>query len=114
MPNLTPRDKVKIVKLGNQFPEKIHVKIIRSEDGGFSAEILTFPGCFTEGHTFSELMAMINDAVRTYFEIPEKYISFMPEYQPSLDSVKSIGVFPITKKVADVNLKLSKREEAKS
>jgi predicted RNase H-like HicB family nuclease len=62
------------------FPTEIDVSVSRSELGKYWAEIITFPNCFTEADSFSGLIEMINDAVRTYFEIPKKYLSFMPNY----------------------------------
>lgn len=77
-----------------QFPKKINVIIHRLENDGFFAEITTFPGCTTESNTFSELIEMVNDCVRTYFEIPQKYVSFMPAYLPPLQIAKDFDVFP--------------------
>lgn len=94
---LTTKDKKEINKFRDLFPREIIARVHRSEDGGFSIEILTYPGCFTEAETFSELIEMINDAVRTYFEIPEKYRSYMPTYLPSLEMAQHFGIFPVIK-----------------
>ena len=82
------------ILLRKKFPAEVSVRVRRSEDGGFCAEILTYH-CFTEGDTFSELMEMVNDAVMTYFEVPQKYISFMPNYLPPLKVAQKFGMFPI-------------------
>ena len=111
MRNLTLRDKKEITRLRKLFPEEITVRIHRSIDGGFCAEILAYPGCFTEGDTFSELIEMINDGVMTYFEIPEKYISFMPNYLASLAMAQKFGLFPVTEMKSDLKLKFTSIRE---
>jgi predicted RNase H-like HicB family nuclease len=95
MQKLTPKDRTKIRELRAQFPEEISVRILRSQDGGFCAEITTLPGCFTQAGTFSELIDMINDCVRTYFEIPGEYLTYMPTYLPSLKMAQTFNTFPI-------------------
>jgi predicted RNase H-like HicB family nuclease len=77
---MTPEKIKEINKLREGFPNEIMVSVSRSDDGIFLAKINTFKGIYTEGKTFFELMEMINDAVRTYFEIPEEYLSYMPSY----------------------------------
>jgi predicted RNase H-like HicB family nuclease len=67
-----------IIKFQSLFLQEIDVAMNPSEDGGFSAEILSYPGMFTEAETFPELIEMIDDALYTYFEIPEALIPFMP------------------------------------
>ena len=48
---ITKKDIEKIKDLRSKFPAQINVKVSRSDDGGFIAEILSFPGCFTQGDT---------------------------------------------------------------
>jgi predicted RNase H-like HicB family nuclease len=84
MVKLTKKEKEKIMKLRAQFPQRINVSIRHGEDWGFVARINNYPGCLTEGNTFSELIEMINDCVYTYFEIPLKYLAFMPTYLPKI------------------------------
>ena len=112
MQNLTSQDKKEIMKLRTLFPEKITVGVRRSEDGGFYAEILLCPGCFTEGDTFSELIEMVNDAMMTYLEVPERYISFMPNYLPPLSVAQEIGAFPVIDK--EFKATFTTRERVKS
>ena len=99
-----------IVKFRSLFPHEVTVSIRRSEDGGFSAEILSYPRMFTEGETFSELLEMLNDALYTYFEIPAKYVSFMPTYLPSVNLVSELIGFPFRAKEEKIKLKLPKHE----
>jgi predicted RNase H-like HicB family nuclease len=108
---MAPQEIEKVNKLRDLFPREINVNISRSEDGVFLARVNTFKGIFTEGKTFLELMEMINDSVRTYFEIPEKYLSYMPSYIPSLELAQFLEEFPATQKKEDVTLPLSSREE---
>ncbi len=110
MKKLTLKDKNNILKLRGLFPREIEVRIQRSEDGGFFAEILKFDGqLYTEAETFSELIEMVNDAVITYLEIPKRHISFMPSYTPPLKAAQEFGVFPVFKKVKEITLPLALR-----
>lgn len=104
MSQLTQKEVQKIQRLRNMFPRQIGVRVSRSQDGGFVAEVANFPGCVTEADTFSELIEMVNDAVRTMLEIPRKYVSYMPEYLASLKMAQRFNIFPL-RKIED-NLKL--------
>ncbi len=99
-----------IVKFRSLFPQEITVSVRRSEDGGFSAEILSYPRTLTEGETFSELLEMLNDALYTYFDIPEKYVSFMPTYLPPVDMVSELMGFPVRAGEEKIQLKLPDHE----
>ena len=94
MQKLTPKQIREINHLRSLFPDKIMVKVARAQEGGFVAEITTFPGCFTQGETFSELLVMINDCVYTYFDVPEKYIPYMPEYLAPMTLAERLGIVP--------------------
>src|SRR3989339_1864650 len=98
MKKLTLKAKKEINKLLGLFPSLVTVKVRRSECGKFCVEIITFPGCFTEADTFYGLIEMVNDAIRTYFEVPEKYSSFMPEYLCPVNMAQHFKAFPITSK----------------
>lgn len=88
------------------FPPKIDVIVNFSEDGGFYAKILTFPGCVTQAETFAELIEMVNDAVTTILEIPQEYLPYMPTYLPPLSLVQGLNVFPSVQ-VVDVPITFS-------
>ena len=94
MKKLTSKEKKEINEFLGLFPSCVTVKVRRFERGKFCAEIITFPGCFTEADTFYELIEMVNDAVRTYFEIPEKYLAFMPEYLCPVEMAQHFKAFP--------------------
>ena len=95
MKKITPKEVEEIKKMRNLFPDKIIVEITRSEDGGFCADIHTFPGCFTEADTFSELIEMVNDCAKVYFNIPQKYFSFMPDFIPPITEAQRFKIFPV-------------------
>lgn len=93
---ITPGEKQKIISLIKLFPKKISVTIHRSEDGGFWATINDFQGCNTQGDTLSELIEMVNDCLRMYLDVPERYLHFMPSYIPSTGVAQEFNVFPLS------------------
>ncbi len=108
---LSKMETKKINEYRSLFPRSVQVKTERSKSAGFFAEITAFPGCFTEAESFSELIGMVNDAVRTYFEIPAKYLPYMPTYIPPLKEAKRLDVFPISKETREMNLEFSRSSE---
>lgn len=94
MSKLTKKDTREVNHLVSLFPDKIVVDVARAEEGGFVAEIKTYPGCFTQGETFSELIAMVNDCLYTYFEVPEEYVHYMPEYLAPISLAEKLGIVP--------------------
>ena len=54
-----------------QLPDSLEVRIGESKDGGYWVKILNLPGCFTQADSGEELFVMVNDAVYTYFDVPE-------------------------------------------
>ena len=114
MAKLTKEDIKKINSYRSLFPREIIVKILRSEDGGFAAEITEFPRCYTEADTFAELIEMINDAMMTYFEVPEKYASYMPTYLPTIETAQKFNAFPVFRTEEELKLKLPNRETIKN
>lgn len=93
-----------INKFRSLFPNIVSVKVEKSE-GVFLATIKTFPGLMTQADSFSGLIEMVNDTVRTYFEVPEKYLPFMPDYKPPLSEAQRLGMFPLSnRKSAEIQL----------
>lgn len=45
------------------------VRLKENEDGTYFAEIEELPGCFTEGDTQTEALAMIEDAKKAWLEV---------------------------------------------
>ena len=109
---LTQKNTKEINRLKGLFPAELTVHIRSSKDGGFVCEIKTFPGCFTQGENLFDLIEMINDAVYTYLDVPQKYISSMPSYNPSAKMAHELSGFPLPVK-KNMRLKLSYREAAK-
>lgn len=110
MAGLTKKDIKEINRLRALFPDDITVFVRASEDGGLVCEIRTFPGCFTQGENLFDLVQMINDAVYTYLDIPQKYLAYMPSYSPSVKMAHDFSGFPLPTK--NIRLKLVNRETA--
>ncbi|KKQ30176.1 MAG: hypothetical protein US45_C0048G0006 [Candidatus Nomurabacteria bacterium GW2011_GWA1_37_20] len=106
MVKLSPEDVKEINRFRSLFPKEIEVRIHRSEDGGFFAEVLTFPGVITEADTFSELIEMVSDAAISYFEVPGKYAPFVANYLPTIELAQKLGIFPVIKQEQDLKLQL--------
>lgn len=47
---------------------KYRVRIEQDEDGVFVAEVPSLPGCITQGHTRTEALTNIKEAVGLYLE----------------------------------------------
>lgn len=114
MGKLTKEDIKKINNYRSLFPREIVVKLLRSKDGGFAAEITEFPRCYTEADTFAELIEMINDVMLTYLEVPKKYRSYAPTYLPTIETAQKFNAFPVFKTEEELKLKLPNRETVKS
>ncbi|MCL4405511.1 MAG: hypothetical protein M1361_02610 [Patescibacteria group bacterium] len=95
------------------FPSEIKVSVERSENGDFLATIHTFSGLFTEASSFSELIEMVNDAVKTYFEIPDKFIPYVPNYIPPIEAAQKLDIFPIIQSTQRFVFPLSTSEAQK-
>ena len=106
------KDLKEINRLKGLLPGELIVDIRPSKDSGLVCEIKTFPGCFTQGENLFDLMEMINDAVYTYLDIPQKYISRMPGYNPSAKMAHDFSGFPLPIK-KNIRLKLLDRETTK-
>lgn len=102
---------LQVNKLRSLFPKSVQVNVRRSKDGGFVAVIKTFPGCITQADSFSELIEMVNDAIRTYFEVPKEYLPFMPTYLPLLKEAQRFDVFPITATSTEIKMELPSARE---
>jgi predicted RNase H-like HicB family nuclease len=111
MVRLSLKDKQLISELRRRFPYAISVRVRRSADGGFVADFTDFPGLCTEAETFSELIDMVNDAVWTYFEVPGKYRSFMPNYIPPLRVAQDLDAFPVRPRETHVRMTRISRAE---
>ena len=52
---------------------KYRVSIIQDEDGVFVAEVLSLPGCISQGSTRLEVLANIKEAIGGYIESLEAH-----------------------------------------
>ena len=116
MSKLSKKDTKEIIRLRSLFPKKLSVSSRRSEDGGFVSTINELDGCITEANTFSELIEMVNDAVYTFFDVPEKFLSYMPNYVPPIEAAQRFNAFPIRKQQEQMELSIpmSLREKVNS
>ncbi|OHA24564.1 MAG: hypothetical protein A3B11_00195 [Candidatus Taylorbacteria bacterium RIFCSPLOWO2_01_FULL_44_26] len=73
-------DKI-LKKYRNLLPARVTV-VTRKTKMGFIAEVKEFAYCFTQGRSFGELVEMLNDAIFTYLDIPEKYRGRLGIYLP--------------------------------
>lgn len=55
-----------------KLPKVIKVKIIKTKEGIFIAELPQYD-IFTEGESLFELDYLINDLIYTFFDVPKKY-----------------------------------------
>ena len=51
---------------------KFRVVIHEAEEGGYWAEVLSLPGCFSQGKTKDEVMENVKEAIEAYLESVEK------------------------------------------
>jgi predicted RNase H-like HicB family nuclease len=93
------------------LPQRLSVKIEKDEKG-FWATILDLPHCYTQASTGSELLEMINDAVQTHFEVPEKFRNEIGYYVPLTDEHQKLeGMF---RKLVEIEHRVSEGHEVKT
>jgi len=51
---------------------KFRVAIHEAKKGGYWAEVLSLPGCFSQGKTKDEVMENVKEAIEAYLESVEK------------------------------------------
>ena len=68
-------------KYKNLLPQEIVVTVKKTKLG-FVAEVKEFTHCYTQASNFMELVEMVNDAVFTYLDIPEKHRRKLGMYLP--------------------------------
>ncbi len=47
---------------------KYTVILVPEEEGGYSVEVPALPGCYTQGETRGEAIAMVREAIELYLE----------------------------------------------
>jgi len=83
-----------IKEFRNKFPKTLEVQVSITNEDTLIAEISNFPGCYTQAENLGELIHMVNDAVYTVLEIPEKYYSEMPSYTPPVSLAEALNMLP--------------------
>jgi predicted RNase H-like HicB family nuclease len=65
-----------------KLPDNVEVDIKEDEKGNYFANMKSLPGCATQARNPQELFEMVNDAIFTYFEVPEQYQPYLKVYIP--------------------------------
>ena len=73
MLKLKPSDTFAIVKDG------VEIQFEVAEEGGYVVSVPELPGCITEGDTFEEAIAMIEDAMQGWLASAAKHGDPIPE-----------------------------------
>lgn len=63
------------------MPSQITMEIHKTDEG-FWAKVKELPNCYTEAKDFFGLVEMVNDAIYTYLEIPNKFKKTIGFYLP--------------------------------
>ena len=68
---LKAKSKITVVKNG------IELKFEAAEEGGYTVSVPDLPGCISEGDTFEEALSNIEDAIRGWLLVAQKYKRFL-------------------------------------
>ena len=66
------------------------VLIIPNEDGTFSVEVPSLPGCFSQGDSFDEALANVKEAIELHIEDMLAAGEEIPDDLPALIEVRVI------------------------
>lgn len=55
-----------------------------AEEGGYIASVPALPGCYTQGETFEEAVAMVKDAIQGYLEVLKEEKQEVPQEKENL------------------------------
>jgi|GEM_PF-2584700 len=115
MAKLTKQNIEKINKLATLFPRTVKVLFIRFENGRFGA-IVPFAGgnIRTEAKSLSELLFMINDAIRAVLKVPKKYWPYVPEYMMTCKLAQELELWPASRRRKSIGSLSILRQEAGS
>src|SRR6266542_2044795 len=81
------------IKAPEDYLKQPYARVLIPEaEGGFSAEILEFPGCYSSGDTAEEALQNLEDAARNWLEAAMSLGQHIPE--PS-DSGEASGRFAL-------------------
>ena len=74
----------------NKMPKQLHILIEKTPNNYYFVKIKNLSGCTTQARNSHELVEMVNDAVYTYFDIPEKYQAQVGSYNPPVELQKKL------------------------
>lgn len=58
---------------------KYTIILIPEEDGGYSVEVPALPGCYTQGETKEEAVAMAREAIELYLDSCKAHGEIIPQ-----------------------------------
>ena len=58
---------------------KYTIILIPEEDGGYSVEVPSLPGCYTQGETKEEAVAMAKEAIQLYLDSCKAHGEIIPQ-----------------------------------
>lgn len=76
------------------MPKALNYRVIveQDEDGVFVAQVPSLQGCYTEGKTYEEVMANIEDAIKLHLTARKATTSFSDDTGTEFVGVKSIAI----------------------
>jgi len=78
------------IPLANMSPMKFRVLIDQDEDGVFTVEVPTLPGCLSQGKTREQAIENVREAIKLYLESLEAHGEAAPP--------------PITEEIVEIEL----------
>lgn len=89
-----------------KLPSKLTVRVLQNPEGGYTAKVLGLDGAVvTQANSGVELMTMVNDAILTALDIPDRYRPYLATYLPE-DTVREQFVTTIPTKFLKKDLEL--------
>lgn len=76
--------KKELLKYRLLMPSHVEVEMHHAKEGGFWAQVKTFPGVIAQGENLLDLVEMINVAIYDYLEVPRRARKFLARYEPQL------------------------------
>ena len=70
------------------------VEIEKGEDGHFVVSVPSLPGCFSQGNSMEEAVAMAQDAIRGYLQVLTERGEPIPVEKPSVKKFRLTLVVP--------------------
>jgi len=89
MERLKAKDKIKVTR------DDIELEFEVAEEGGYVVSVPDLPGCISEGETFEEALAMIQDAIAGWLLVAQKHGDPIPgKFKRFLPPISSQGARP--------------------